>query len=272
MIEAELKSWLVHCKTRFTDRTCDLYEHILGQVDDFIRRDGGQLTPEALEAYLAGLLDRTSRRSYNCHLTAIRSFCKWRAVHYKTDDPAERIHYIKEDPPKQRVLNDDEYQAILGIAQGTDRDIFQFIANTGLRRAEFQALTWADVSHDLSHIRIKGKGRKERVIPLNATCQAILDKYDRQDGPVQFTRRYYGRQGAYWICHKLAKQAGVAHFGPHALRHWFCTKLLRSDVPIYKVSKIMGHASISVTEKVYAHLLPQDLFGVTDVLDQNPLH
>jgi integrase/recombinase XerD len=56
-------------------------------------------------------------------------------------------------------------------------------------------------------------------------------------------------------------------FGSHAIRHYFATELIRKGVNIYKVSKILGHASIKITESIYVHLLPIDLLGITDVLD-----
>lgn len=56
-------------------------------------------------------------------------------------------------------------------------------------------------------------------------------------------------------------------FGSHAIRHFFATQLIRKGVSIYKVSKILGHSSVKITESCYIHLVPVDLLGITDVLD-----
>jgi len=241
---------------------------VLRQLQSHIEQDGKQLTTEAIEAYLDELLEHSTRRTFNCYLTAIRSFCNWRSERFKVDNPAACIHIIKEDPPRQRVLSEEEYVKVLKHARGMDLDIIEFLANTGLRRDEFRRLTWADIPDGYKFIRLKGKGRKGRVIPLNATCKDILNRYDRVDGPVQFAQRYPGREGTTWLCKRISRDIDIPRFGPHALRHFFATRLIKAGVSIYKVSKILGHSSVKTTESVYAHLVPQDLLGATDALDE----
>jgi len=177
---------------------------------------------------------------------------------------------LREDPPVQRVLSEDEYQKVLSAAQGISRDIIEFIGNTGLRRGEFLALKWKDVSPDMQFLRIFGKGRKERTVPLNNTCRRILSQYNGNgngDVDIPFVQRYPSKEGVYWMCRTLYNKTGVPPFGLHALRHYFATKLIKKGVPLIKVSKILGHASIKITELVYIHLTPIDLLGCTDVLD-----
>jgi len=60
--------------------------------------------------------------------------------------------------------------------------------------------------------------------------------------------------------------AGIERFGPHAIRHFFATRLMRQGVPLAKISKILGHASIKTTEQIYIHWLPKDVLGLTDCL------
>ena len=123
---------------------------------------------------------------------------------------------ISEDPPKQRVVYAEEYALILKHVRGMDRDIFEFLASTGLRRDEFHRLQWDCISSDYQSIKLKGKGRKARVIPLNNTCCEILRRYERIDGPLQLSQRYPGKTGTYWLCKRLARDIGIPRFGPHS--------------------------------------------------------
>lgn len=263
----QIQSWLHYCRRMYTARTCEHYEMVLRQLQEFIVNDGEELTTEVIEGYLDKLLENNTRRTFNCYLTAIRSCCRWRSSRYHVNNPAESIHIIKEDPPQQRILSGDEYAMILKHARGQDLQIIEMLAHTGLRRAEFYGLTWDCISPDLKFLKLKGKGRRARVIPLNQTCRDILRRYKRIDGPVQITRRYPGKTGTYWLCKRIARDIGIPKFGPHALRHLFCTRLVKAGVSIYLVSKLMGHSSVLTTSKIYAHILNEDLLGKTDVLD-----
>ena len=121
----------------------------------------------------------------------------------------------------------------------------------------------------MQFIRIFGKGRKQRVVPLNHTCRQILEQYkgDNGDGTIPIAQRYPSKEGLYWMCRKINRNAKLEPFGLHAFRHFFATKLIRKGVSLIKVSKILGHSSVKTTEKVYCHLIPIDLIGETDCLE-----
>ena len=99
-----------------------------------------------------------------------------------------------------------------------DKDIFRFIGNTGLRKSEFSAMRWEHISADMKYVHITGKGRKNRVVPLNSTVCEILLRYERLSNDyVQFCRRYYGKEGISWLCRRTVKLVGIPRFGAHAL-------------------------------------------------------
>lgn len=179
------------------------------------------------------------------------------------------ISFIRENPPKQRVLSEEEYQLCLKNTRGMDNDIIAFIGNTGPRKSEFANLKWKDVPADLKYIRIIGKGRKYRIVPLNNACRSILQKYNRKsnDESVQFRRRYYGTEGVSWMCRRVAKKIRIPRFGAHAVRHYFATKMIKRNINIYKLSKILGHSDVTTTTEIYLHLAPVDLIGETDRLE-----
>jgi integrase len=247
-----------------------MYHCVIEQLQNHIAQNGQQLTSSSVEDFLDGKYKNGgSRREFNTYLIVTRSFCNWRQRKYEIESPVHKIPFIKEDPPKQRVLSEEEYQLCLKNTRGMDNDIIQFFGNTGLRKSEFANLKWDNINQQLKFICITGKGRKQRIIPLNETCREVLKKYSRLTNNefVQFCQRYPGTEGASWMCRKIAKKIGIPKFGVHAIRHYFATELIRKGISIYKVSQVLGHSSVITTEQIYIHLMPVDLLGITDVLD-----
>jgi site-specific recombinase XerD len=218
-----------------------------------------------------------SNRTVNARLTAVKSFCKFISNYYGCPNPAADVKMLPEDPPIQRFLSEAEYASILLVASPCFRDRVIFIANTGLRISEFCNLRWCDINGD--SLTITGKGRKRRIVPLNAaaldvlkrqkTYPNILDaifisKSTRPDDAgktIRLTRHAVSLQ-----CAKYAKRANIPCFGPHALRHYFATQLLVKGVHIALVARLLGHSSIKTTEQIYIHILPKHLAGLTDCL------
>jgi integrase len=136
---------------------------------------------------------------------------------------------LPEDPPSQRFLTPEEYQAVLKVATGEIRDVIRLLAHTGLRVSELTGLTQASISPDGSLLTVVGKGRKRRYIPLDITCREILDPRRIKKGPVFEwcdTRYSRPRQSILDRCYLLADLAGIPRFGlrdeylhgwPHAI-------------------------------------------------------
>ncbi|TKJ37417.1 MAG: hypothetical protein CEE38_07905 [Planctomycetes bacterium B3_Pla] len=261
------ENWFRHLSTYAALGTIKLYRRRLEKFGEFLTEQDRPLDREAIEEFLYGIRERgKSKRYVNVNLTAIKSYCKWRFRDDEEANPAKSVKMWPEDPPNQRVLSEEEYLATLAVAQGIDRDIIVFLANTGLRVTEFCSLKWEDIEADKRFLRVIGKGNKRRVVPLNPKCRDILEKYrgSNGDGRLPISRR--SRHSVNRICEKLAKKAEIPKFGPHACRHFFATQLIRKGCSIYKVAKILGHRSVKITEQTYLHLVPMDLFGETDVL------
>lgn len=259
-----IKNWENFCHRNFSLNTIIAYNYVLKLL---FQKNGEQLNTETIESFLDDILEKYSRSTYNAYLTAIRSFCKYQSRKLSVENYAKVIPYLREVNSKQRILSVEEYERIMKVVKGTEKDIIVFFANTGIRRQEFFSLTWEQISNDSKSMIIYGKGRKHRCVPLNKNCKLILQKYKRQPGQVQFTRRYYSTAGLNCLCRRMARDAGIPKFSPHSLRHYFCTMMVKKGVSIFLVSKILGHASVLVTQKIYCHLVDEDLLGTTDVLD-----
>jgi len=221
-------------------------------MPDFI----DQISVEHIERWASSL--QVSNSSKNAHLTAIRSFFTFAESHYDITNIMPKVKSYKENPPNQRVLSEIELRKILQVASPLESAVVRFLANTGLRSQEFCDLAPSCVSPMQKYITIIGKDRKRRIVPLNKSAINALN--------LIFSKNF-NNDKLYGLCKKLAKKAEIPKFGPHALRHRFCTQLA-AHVPTSLAIKITGHSSSIVFEQVYVHLnLPSDVVGVTDVLD-----
>ncbi len=262
-----------YCR-RHSDTTRDLYRSVLdafvAALPQNVQRIQ-QLTAAHIEEYLSQLCDAGRvNRTLNCHLTPIKAFSRWLARQYGIANVAANVAMLTQDPPDHRFLTPEEYAKLIAAccpllhpqASPIWYDRILFLAHTGLRAHEFsQAVRQGRLSAQVAALTLTGKGRRARTIPLNATCRAILAR--------PHIYRPISRDHLYIGIAKLARRAEIPPCGPHALRHWCATQLLLAGVPIVKVAKILGH-SVKVCETTYAHILPQDLAHVTDVLDGPP--
>lgn len=266
-VKKQIEKWLSFCDRSYSAATIKTYRCVIYQMLRCIEKNGQQLSSSSIEDFLDSKYKAGgSRKQFNTYRMILRSFCNWRQRKYEIPSPANNIPKIREGNTSPRVLTEEEYKFIVDFVSGTDRDILLFLGNTGLRKSEFASLKWGDVNPQF--IRVLGKGRKTRVVPLNNTCREVLQKYKRlaNDEPLQISQRYPGPENCSWLCRRISRKTGMPKFGSHAIRHRFATQLIRKGISIYKVSKILGHASIKITSDIYVHLVPQDLFGTTDCL------
>ncbi len=261
--------WLSYNR-RYKPLTRIHYRMVIKRFTAFAPVYAADLKAEHIERYIEHVLEKYINRTANAHLTALKSFCRWLSEHYDVINPCLKIKMLDEDPPQVRVLNDQEYQKVLSICNPKERDVIRFLAHTGLRSSEFQQLTWSNISQDQLFIKLVGKGRRLRLIPLNKTCQTILTNSSRNPNSttIDFLKSYKSKGSLYRLCKNLALHAGIPRFGPHALRHYFATALYKKGVPVQFISSCLGHADTRTTEKIYIHIWPpKDLLGITDILD-----
>ena len=169
----------------------------------------------------------------------------------------------------------DQVKAILSAAQNRtdrwgklgERDslIILMFAYTGLRRAELLSLTVRDINFYTRMIRVKGKGNKERIIPIAACLYEKLQKYTKKMSitdhlfPIKFTR-------INTMIRNYARQVGIDDFTCHSFRHYFATQLIENGVDIKKVQELLGHSDISTTS-IYLDCIPKHL---TDAVQHLP--
>ena len=217
-----------------------------------------QITAEHIERFVMNYPGKASTR--NNQLYRLRTFFRYAEDYHGLPNPASRIKPLRVSLYKQRCITDDEYVAILAVCNQVEKAVVRLLANTGLRRSEYQSLTSASISADKTHLKIIGKGDRLRTIPLNDISRKALSL-------LNLSKNFKKPESLMALCRKLSRKSGVEPFSPHAFRHYFCTRLIRAGVPIGLVSKSMGHANIAITLKCYEHLLDPDVLGITDCLN-----
>ncbi len=266
-MEINVREWLAYCRRNHSTHTVSQYSRVMSQFQQYC---GGRpldaITLPIIEGYLDVRLQGRGHNTVNCELMVIKSFWSWCAERYSVPNLAVRVPRLKADDPEQRFLSEGEYVKVLAICGPLEHDLVQLYGNTGLRRGEMLKLRWFHTAPDLRSLRVPcGKGNKARTVPLNGLCRDILTR-NHTDDTFLFLNRYGSPSGQDRLCGRLAGQAAIPPFGPHALRHYFATRLIQAGVPIKLVSKILGHSSIATTEKIYCHLMPIDLLGTTESL------
>jgi integrase/recombinase XerD len=147
-----------------------------------------------------------------------------------------------------------------------DRALLETMYACGLRASEAIDLTLSDLDLEAGIVRARGKGSKERIVPIGSkateTLRAYLDKVrprlvglrDEQRVFVNLRGGGLSRQGLYKIVQRHARSAGLADkMSPHTLRHTFATHLLAGGCDLRSLQEMLGHADIATTQ-IYTHL------------------
>jgi len=191
-----------------------------------------------------------------------------------TEDVFKRIKKVQMTPENNRrlrYLSFDESSELLNVCDKHLKPIVEFALNTGCRRGEILGLTWGRV--DLKHGFIlldDTKSGQRREIPINATVREVLQGIVRRlDVSYVFVNpetgdRYYDLKKSFTSACRKAK---LTDFHFHDLRHTFASQLVMNGVDITTVSKLLGHATLTMTLR-YAHLAPNHLKSAVDVLSR----
>jgi len=191
------------------------------------------------------------------------------------DSPARRLISPKRRVSLPNVVNVDDCFALLDApskrsATGLrDRCALEFLYDAGLRVSELVQLDLADIEGGV--VRVRGKGNKEREVPLISRARAALDAWLarrhelRPSGGALLLNRRGGRLTARSVARLLERCALIAgarrHVHPHALRHSFATHLLDMGADLRGIQELLGHASLSTTQR-YTHVSSERLLQV----------
>jgi integrase/recombinase XerC len=289
-MEGTLKGFLnrLRLERNASVHTLRSYHSDLRQFLDFLRRSHGIETPEGLRrvdhpilrGFLAELQKSGIRKSsLSRKVAALRSF--FRHLHREgrlSRNPAGTLQLPKPDKPLPTYLTHDEADHLMRAPQGAsplrlrDRAILETLYSTGIRVGEISSLDREDLSLEEGLIRVMGKGRKERIVPIGEHAMRAIEAYvhgeeksPRSRGPL-FHNFRGGRltpRGIYNIIRKYAGPVTEKRITPHSLRHSFATHLLDGGADLRSVQEMLGHANLSTTQK-YTHVSMNHLMEVYD--------
>jgi integrase/recombinase XerD len=188
------------------------------------------------------------------------------------DDPTAALSAPRRSKKLPQVLNYAEVQKLLAAPRGSepttlrDRALLEVMYACGLRASETIGLELSDIDMREGVLRARGKGSKERLVPLGRQAIAAISAYlrgarskligERHESKlfVNFRGGPLTRQGLYKIVQRHARDAGLSgQMSPHTLRHSFATHLLAGGCDLRAVQEMLGHADISTTQ-MYTHL------------------
>ncbi len=202
-------------------------------------------------------------------LSAIKSFFKYLTTRTKQleENPAKDLEYPKLRKTLPRYLTLEQSRKLLEAVQGAnaERDfaIFMIFLTCGIRISELVGLNFSDVYED--RIRVVGKGNKERIVYLGATCKKALEDYMpiRQKQALTDNRALFGSRDHNRISvsavHRLIKKHLLAaglderQFSAHKLRHTAATMMLSGGVDLKTVQEVLGHENLNTTQ-IYTHI------------------
>jgi integrase/recombinase XerC len=264
--------------------TVKAYRRDLEQFCDFLdRRHGNQswtfvsVDRLALRGFLGELERRgLSRRSAARALSAIRSFYRWLRVQHDLEIPAIRATRTpKVSKRLPSYLLRDQIDALFRHATAAaesnafdavrDLAMLELFYSSGLRLAELQQLDVEQLDLLSDQVKVVGKGRKERIVPVGTQASLALRRYLRLREPLSHLPRadrqavFVGRRGRRLSpvtiqrrMHRLYDAIGADGMRTHSMRHTFATHLLDAGADLRAVQELLGHASLATTQ-IYTH-------------------
>ncbi|ULH14465.1 tyrosine-type recombinase/integrase [Deinococcus sp. KNUC1210] len=236
-----------------------------------------ELTVVQLRQFMFHLQERgLAEGGIDAHFRALRGVFGWAfKEELLSQDPTRRLERPSKPQRLQATLTPDEYRRMLEVAKKSDhklRDIAVVVTlfDTGLRLAEIAGLQVPDVRLTDGHLRVIGKGNKERIVPLGLRSTEAIDRWLRKarkprHASVQelFLNRSGSpltRSGFSQLLADMAVRAEVprAQAAPHAFRRAFALNYLRNGGDVFSLQHVLGHTSLEMTRK-YVNLLPEDL-------------
>lgn len=267
------------------------HRHALGRFAAFLAAERiaeiGEITADVLAEYRqelafhitarGGLLARNSRVKL---LSVVKGFTRFL---WESDrlirDPGAKLELPKETKPLPRViLSPAEIKKLLRAPDTRtnrgfrNRVVLEILYDTAIRRSEMAGIRVNDLDPDAGYVHVRGKGDKDRVVPLGARVADMTKNYvrmvrpeflrDRDDTGVLILNRWgrgMGHTGIYEIVRRCARLAGIKkNVTVHSIRHTCATHMLRNGAPIRHVQEMLGHESLESTQ-IYTRVTINDL-------------
>lgn len=274
--------------------TVRAYRSDLDQFRSFLRKrsggrtrlEPGDVSPFDIRGYLASL-DRAGEKKSSMarKVSCLRSFFRHLVREGRLEgNPAAEVRTPKQPKPLPRVLTKDDANALMEFPEGDDvlakrdRALLETLYSTGARVSELIGMDRGDLDEAGGLVRLRGKGKKERLVPIGEVAIAAIHDYrqalspppsrlTRGDGSEPLFRNHRGARlsarSVERIVGRYSARLRTGRVSPHALRHSFATHLLDEGADLRAIQEMLGHASLATTQK-YTHLATDRLLAVYD--------
>ncbi len=273
---AEFYKYLEYEK-RYSPNTLISYQNDLHQFADFICSEyeshPATASSSQIRSWLSDLMSRgISPKSVNRKISSLKSYYKFLESNNKiAANPMQKVTSPRTGKKLPVFISEEKMQMLFDeiefeedFAGVRNRLILEMFYSTGMRLAELISLTHKDIDISSAQIKVKGKGNKERVIPM---LRSLLNTYNKylslkqdifgydiiDDVFVTDEGKKIYRKFAYRVVNfYLSAHTTVGKRSPHVLRHSFATHMLNQGADINAIKELLGHSSLSATE-VYTH-------------------
>ncbi|MDP2725306.1 MAG: tyrosine recombinase XerC [Syntrophales bacterium] len=282
-MEKDIKDFGVHLEVErnlsYHTRRCYLSD--LKQFRVFVETDGtshaegdpsvAQIDQMLVRGFIRSLhREKVRKVTISRKMAAIRAFFKYLLREGRVSaNPAELVHAPTPEKYIPTVLSVDEILAVLNIEfkdeplEMRDRAIMELFYSTGIRLSELAGLNIEDINFPQGLIKIRGKGRKERIVPVGGPALSSIQSYLKRrdnllknhpdsDSPL-FLNNNGGRLTARSVARvvdRVVQRSGIGRkISPHALRHSFATHMMDAGADLRAIQELLGHESLSTTQK-----------------------
>jgi len=261
------------------------YHSDLEQLSTFLGdKELSAVDHQTLRRFIAHLMQGEVKKSSIARkLSAIRTFFRYlNREGILTSNPARLVATPRREQRLPAVLTADDAIRLMESPKARkpadhdtmlrDRAVLETLYSTGIRASELIGMNREDIDRHDSLIRIRGKGRKERIVPVGTKALDAIDAYlGRLAGSSDIAAVFLGPSGkrltartVQRILENHRKQLGLQQkASPHTLRHSFATHLLESGADLRAIQELLGHASLSTTQR-YTHVNLDSLMEVYD--------
>lgn len=294
-IDGEVTAFLRHLsdERRLSTHTVEAYRRDLSQLQRYLADAGyrggcADLNKMWLRRWLGDLAGKLKAESLARKISCVRTFFRFLLREgWRTDDPAARLALPKLGRPLPKFLSPENAAAVVEGPQdwarsevmSRDAALLELLYGCGLRVSELCALELDSFEQDNTYVRVRGKGNKERLVPVGEPARDALSLYlshrpqlrhprTKQQHPTAFflnqrggrltqrsVQRFVGRYGSLG--------AGRPDLHPHALRHSCATHMLEGGADLRAIQEFLGHASLSTTQR-YTHVSMDQLIRTYD--------
>ncbi len=243
------------------------------------------IDPICLRGFLAHLHKKHKKSTVARKVAALRAcFSYAQEQEWICDNPIQRVRTPKQEKSVPSYLTERQMTVLLGEPEADsvldlrDQACLELFYASGLRLSELAGLRWEDLDLSLGLVRVTGKGGKQRIVPVGRKAVEALKRYreawqkagqrwalSMRDSQAVFLNRQGDRLSDRTIARRLKRRLSRRNLpstvSPHSLRHSFATHLLNAGADLRLVQELLGHASLSTTQK-YTHVTMSRLMEV----------